>query len=480
MPNSPVSKTDHARIVLVNPPIRLEQMYGEYAPWGSVAPPTGLCYIAAMLRKEGYEVSIVDGCAERLGVEEIVKRVVAGVPGLVGVTCKSLFMPNVMKLCPLLKEALPNVPIVAGGSHVTALPEETLRELPLIDAIVMGEGEQTFSLLTAALLGGRPLEGIEGLCIRRDGVPWMTPRRGRIERLDELPYPAFDLLPDLATHYWPALTSTKRLPAFSLMTSRGCQYRCTFCDRSVFGNHVTYHGAEYILSLIRMLRRLGDTRYIYFEDDNFLLNPELDTLLGKLREFRLPIEFSCQSRVDSVDDELLKTLRASGCRQIFYGIETGSKRLLQAMKKGIRVDDVPEVIAKTRGAGIESMALLILGYPGETVESLEETLALLKSCRFDDVGLFYFAPLPGSEVYKDAAAQGTFNGRWDQIGGFDRPVYVPHGLTEEILRKYYERFYGACYFRPHQVGNPFKRFPTVAHLRAYARYLLTKALGARA
>ncbi len=479
MPSSPVSKRDTGQIVLVNPPIRLEEVYGKYAPWGSVAPPTGLCYIAAVLRKEGYTVSIVDGCAERLDVEGIVKRVVANAPDLVGVTCKSLFMPNVTKLCPLLKEALPGVPIVAGGSHVTALPEETLRELPSIDAIVLGEGEQTFCVLTAALLGGRPFEDIEGLCMRRNGIPRVTARRAPIERLDELPYPAFDLLSDLATHYWPALTSTKRLPAFSLMTSRGCQYRCTFCDRSVFGNHVAYHGAEYILSLIRMLRRLGGTRYIYFEDDNFLLNPELDTLLAKLREFRPPIEFSCQSRIDSVDDELLRTLRASGCRQIFYGVETGSERLLQAMKKGIRVDDVPEVVGKTRSAGIESMALLILGYPGETVESLEETLTLLKSCRFDDVGLFYFAPLPGSEVYKDAAAQGTFNGHWDQIGGVDRPVYVPHGLSEEILQKYYERFYSACYFRPHQIGHPFKRFPTGAHVRAYGRYLLTKAFGAQ-
>lgn len=477
MPNNPVSKLDNGRIVLVNPPIRLEEIYGEYAPWGSVAPPTGLCYIAAVLRQEGYEVSILDGCAERLGVEKIVKQIVAEAPDLIGVTCKSLFMPNVMKLCPLLKEALPSVPIVAGGSHVTALPEETLRELPSIDAIVLGEGEQTFSILAAALLTGQSVECIEGLCIRRDGVPLVTARRAPIEQLDELPYPAFDLLPDLATHYWPSLTGTKRLPAFSLMTSRGCQYRCTFCDRSVFGNHVTYHGAEYILSLIYMLRRLGDTRYIYFEDDNFLLNPELDTLLSKLREFRLPIEFSCQSRVDSVDDELLKTLRASGCRQILYGVETGSKRLLQSMKKGISIDDVPKVIARTRGAGIESMALLILGYPGETIESLEETLALLKSCRFDDLGLFYFAPLPGSEVYKDAAALGTFNGRWDQIGGFDRPVYVPHGLTEEILRKYYKRFFSACYFRSHQVRNPFKRFPTGAHIRAYGSYLLTKAFG---
>jgi radical SAM superfamily enzyme YgiQ (UPF0313 family) len=479
MPSRPVSKPDNGRIVLVNPPIRLEEMYGEFAPWGSVAPPTGLCYIAAVLRKEGYEVSIVDGCAERLSVEGIVNRVVADAPDIIGVTCKSLFMPNVTKLCPLLKEALPKVPIIAGGSHVTALPEETLRNIPSIDVIVLGEGERTFSFLTSALMSGHPLECIEGLCIRRAGAPCVTPPRTRIERLDELPYPAFDLLPDLATHYWPALTSTKRLPAFSLMTSRGCEYRCTFCDRSVFGNHVTYHGAEYILSMIQMLRRLGDTRYIYFEDDNFLLNPELDTLLSKLREFRLPIEFSCQSRIDSVDDELLRTLRASGCRQIFYGVESGSKRLLRAMKKGIRVDDVPEVVAKTRGAGIESMALLILGYPGETVESLEETLALLKSCRFDDVGLFYFAPLPGSEVYKEATAQGAFNGRWDQIGGFDRPAYLPHGLSEDILRKYYERFYSACYFRPHQMANPFKRFPTGAHLFAYGRYLMTKAFGAR-
>lgn len=125
---------------------------------GGVTPPTGLSYIAAVLRKEGYKVSIVDGCAERLDVEGIVRRVVAEAPDLVGVTCKSVFMPNVTKLCPLLKEALPSVPIVAGGSHVTALPEETLREFPSIDAVVLGEGEKTFRVLAAALLGGRPLD----------------------------------------------------------------------------------------------------------------------------------------------------------------------------------------------------------------------------------------------------------------------------------------------------------------------------------
>src|SRR5512140_851460 len=146
MPNRPATQTDSGRIVLVNPPIRLEEMYGEFAPWGSVAPPTGLCYIAAVLRKEGYELSIVDGCAERLTTEDIVKRVVAFAPDIIGLTCKSIFMPNVTRLCPMLKETLPGVPIVAGGSHVTALPEETLREIPSIDVIVIGEGEQTFSI----------------------------------------------------------------------------------------------------------------------------------------------------------------------------------------------------------------------------------------------------------------------------------------------------------------------------------------------
>lgn len=460
-----------ARIVLINPPLRLEQMYGRYAAWGSVAPPTGLCYLASGARRQGHVVSIVDGCAERLDVDQIIGRVVQDRPVLVGVTCKSIYMPFVREICRRLKDALPDVPMVAGGSHVTALPEETMREIPAIDVIVLGEGELTFAELTAALLDKRPVDGIAGICFRRNGFPTFTGHRRRIARLDDLPMPAFDLLPDLATHYWPSLTGSRRLPAFSLITSRGCQYRCTFCDRSVFGNQVAFHGAEYTISLIDMLRRLGRTRYIYFEDDNFLLNPELDSLLGRMRSYSPLVEFSCQSRIDSVDERMLRDLRAAGCRQILYGVETGSTRLMRAMKKGIRIDDIPDVVAMTRRAGIEAMAMVIVGYPGETVESLEESLALLKSCRFDDVALFYFAPLPGSEIYRELSSHGTFTGHWDEIGGFARPTFIPDGLSATTLKDYSSRFLRACYLRPHQVPNILRRISTWAHMRAYGRYL---------
>jgi radical SAM superfamily enzyme YgiQ (UPF0313 family) len=455
------------RVVLVNPPMRMEEVYGSYSAWGSVSPPTGLCYIAALLRQNGLDVSIWDAEALGVGQEETVRAVQQQQPDIVGIACKTLWIESAHRVAQLLKERMPDVPVVAGGNHVTALPERTFKEYPSFDMLVIGEGEMTFLELIQALNEGKDLHEVAGLALREAGGTLLTASRERIRDLDSLPFPAFDLLPDLAARYKPPLTSVEKLPAFSLVGSRGCPCKCTFCDRGVFRNRVTHHSPEYMVSLIKDLHSKHGIRYLMFDDDNLLLNKNyLFRLLDLLEETGLGIPFTCQSRVDTISEEKLDRLKRARCRMIQFGIESGSQKMLDAMKKGITVEQIRTAIALTRKARIRAAGFFILGYPGETRETLDETVALIRECKFDDVGVFLFTPLPGSEIYGAVGDYGRYEENWSKTNALDQVVFVPHSLSPEILKEYSGLCYKACYFRAGQLISVLKRCSSMAHIWA--------------
>ena len=265
------SKANIKKVVLVNPPMRPEQVYGSIVEWGSISPPTGLCYIAAFLREKGYDVCIIDAEALKLDTTGTVEEILRQNPDMVGIACKTLWIVNAHTLAGKLKERIPQIPIVAGGNHVTALPERTLKEFPSFDILIIGEGEHTLLELIESLNTGGTLHNVNGLAFRAKDEIHITHPRVRIRNLDDLPFPAYDLLPDMATRYTPVLTYVEKLPAFSIVTSRGCPGQCTFCDRKVFGNRLTTHSPEYILALIKELYHKYGIRYLVFDDDNLLL-----------------------------------------------------------------------------------------------------------------------------------------------------------------------------------------------------------------
>ena len=454
-------------VVLVNPPMRLEQVYGSFSEWGSISPPTGLCYIAAVLRQHGYAVSIVDAEALRIGAEEAVRKIAALKPDLIGIACKTLWVVNAHHVAQKLKEKMPNVPIVAGGNHVTALPERSLRDFPAFDIVVVGEGEITFLELAVAMKAGKDLHKVPGLAFRDSGGVAITPPRDRILNLDELPVPAFDLLPDIAKCYKPPLSSVEKVPAFSLVMSRGCPSKCTFCDRSVFQTRVTRHSPEYAVALIERLHKDYGIRYLLFDDDNLLLNKtHLFRLLDLLKASPARMPFTCQSRVDTLDEERLARLKEAGCRVLLYGIESGSQEMLNRMKKGITLEQIRKAISMTRKAGIKAAGFFILGHPGETEQTMQETVKLIKECKFFDVAVFLFTPLPGSEVYGNVREYGTFDEDWEKMNALDEVVFVPHGLTAEKLRHYSDLCYRACYSRLGQVLSIPGRLTSMAHVKA--------------
>jgi len=430
------------KIVLVNPPMRLEQAYSSWKGWAGHSPPTGLCYVSSLLRKNGYDVSIVDAEALGLGAETAAQEILKLKPQIVGITAKTLWVVNAHHVARALKEKAPEIPIVAGGNHVTALPERTLKEFPCFDIVVIGEGEITFPELVKALAQGRGLSGVAGLAFRDKDNICLTGHRGRIRNLDELPPPSWDLIPDIPTYYRPWLTSVKKLPAFSLITSRGCPSQCTFCDRSVFGNYIASHSPEYIAAMIKELSSKYSIRYIMFDDDNLLLNKErLFRLFELLKECNLRMPFSCQSRVDTIDEEMLTRLKEAGCRQIQFGIESGSQKILDAMKKNITLEQIHRAITMTRKKGIDAMGFFILGYPGETEETLQDTLKLIKKCGFFDIGIAFFTPLPGSTIYQNISEYGAYKEDWEKMNSLDAGYFVPYGLSAEILIVYSNRCY---------------------------------------
>ncbi len=465
-------KGQSGKVVLVAPPMRPEVVYGSFSDWASVSPPTGLCYIASYLRQAGREVAIVDAEATGLNVEQTVEAVRAHRPQLVGLACKTLWMISAQRVADALRAAMPEVKIVAGGNHVSALPERTLEECPSMDFAVIGEGEVTTAELADALNGRGEVSDVAGLCYRDGDRIVRTPERARIMTLDELPMPAFDLLPDLATHYQPALTSVEKVPAFSIVASRGCPAQCTFCDRMVFGNRVTRHSPEYTVRMIEMLYHEHGIRYLLFDDDNLLLHRgHLHELLDRLMASDVRMPFTCQSRVDTIDPERVSRLKKAGCRMILFGIESGSPQILDAMKKRITVEQIREAIRITKAAGIKTFGFFILGYPGETEETMQETVDLIRELKLWDVGVFLFTPLPGSEAYADIDQFGEFDENWERMNALDEVVFTPTGLDEATLKKYSDRCFSACYMRPGQIFGLPLRCTSMTHFRATMRYL---------
>lgn len=470
--------TSSHKILLVNPPMKLEQVYGSFSDFGSISPPTGLCYIAAMLRHHGHDVSILDAEALHLDIRGAARRILDHSPAVVGIACKTLWFENARRLASAIKAARPDITVVAGGNHVTALPEQTLRQTPVLDVVVVGEGEITFLELIEALRDGADLRAIPGLCLRHGSSIQLTAQRPRIRDLDSLPRPAFDLLPELATHYRPPLNAVKCLPAFSIVASRGCPAQCTFCDRGVFGNLTRMHSPEYTAAIIEDLHRHHGIRYLLFDDDNLLLDRRrLASIMDLLRQKKIRMPFSCQGRVDTVDAKTLALLKRGGCRQIMYGIESGSPAMLAAMRKGTSLDQIRAAVRLTREHGIEAQGFFILGHPGETEDSLKETVALIRGLSLNDVGVFFFAPLPGSESYRLLTRQGFRFDQWERTNSMDEIVPIPGGLSPQILRHYSNLCYNACYLRAGNLLTLHHKLPTWDHARAVGRSVLKMVFG---
>jgi radical SAM superfamily enzyme YgiQ (UPF0313 family) len=435
------------KVALINPPITIKERYGtDIGDIGGHQAPLGILCLASSLEKHGVEVHVVDGEFEALSTLDVVARIEQIDPDLVGLTSTTVAFKNAIKLGQAIKKCCGNVPVVIGGCHVTANQKEALSHL-CFDYGVIGEGEKTLLELARAISEKEDVSGIKGLVYRKseDNHIVETPRRPYIDNLDELPLPAYHLLKSIES-YHPPLGCYRYRPVFSMITTRGCPHRCIFCDNSVFGRTIRYHSAEYVLSEIEVLIHKHGAREIAFVDDTFTVNrARLQNILNLIRKAHLQFTWTCMARVDTLDYELLKLMKDTGCWQISVGIESGDQKILNDIKKGIRIDQVQNVVNWGHSLGIAMKGFFMVGHLTDTTESIAKTISFANSIPLTDVVVTIATPMKGSEFYALAKKYGEL--RMSDYASFSywEPVFVPKGLTGQRLldaqRVFYKRFY---------------------------------------
>ena len=353
--------------------------------------------------------------------------------------------------------------------HVSALPEESLLKFKDIDIAVIGEGEETIAELLPVIKDKGSLSSVKGIAFRNNEKVVFTESRPLIKDLDTIPLPLWTLLPDFPNAYNLQAQSVANFPSTSVCSSRGCTGKCTFCDRRVFGNRLRAHSAEYVIKLIKDLYYNYRIRDIQFEDDNFMLfRKRLLKICEMLKKEKLNITWSCQVRVDMVDFEILKKMKEAGCWMILYGVESGSQKVLDLMRKGISKEKIEKAIDITHKAEILCKGFFITGFLNEDGSSLKETYEFIKKNRLDDISLHYFTPFPGSKAYEIVDKFGTVKGDLSDMTYY-RPVFIPKGLTEEDLVKHTKACYRKFYLKPRTIFNYFRRIKSLSHLFYFAK-----------
>ncbi|MFH2219342.1 MAG: radical SAM protein [Pseudomonadota bacterium] len=447
-----------ASILLSNPPYLLQERYGKLAAIGSTLPHLGLLMLGAVLRENGHRVRVVDSPAQGLNHSETLVEIKKFQPDIVGFTAVTPSIHHAGRMASMVRKNYPAVTILIGGPHVTAIPERTLDAYPGFDYGVVGEGDITIVEIVEALSAARKPTSVPGVVFREKNNIRFAPQRPPITNLDDLPFPAWDLLDGFPSQYTPALFKYIRLPSTHIISARGCPYKCIFCDTSVFSRQVRFHSPEYIIEMIRFLVKTYKMREIIFEDDQFLLKKDrVSKICEGFLTADLGISWSCSGRVSSVDDPaLIGLMKRSGCWQINYGIESADQKILDFARKAITVEQAETAVRLTHEAGILAKGYFIFGLPYETEKTMEKTIRFAKNIPLTDISVFMLTPFPGSRVYDIASQHGTIDDDFSRMNILN-VVYVPKGLTRETLLAYQRRFMKEFYLRPGILMNYFKR-----------------------
>jgi len=423
-------------------------MYGKLAAGGSSEALLGLCYLAAVTRKTGYETEILDMPALGLTFDQALDIVIAKKPKYIGISSVTLAIRNAAKLADMIKKKAPGSIIILGGPHITAAYEEVMNKYSQFDIGVIGEGDQTIIELLDALEKNKDLSGVRGITYRKNSSLISTARRELLEDMNLLPMPAWDLLPDIKKYYIPTAYAVNKFPSFSIVTSRGCPYMCTFCDRSVFGNRYRTHSPEYVLSMIKDLYYNHGIRDIRINDDEFIVSKKrILEFCDLLIDSKMKISWSCLGRVSSVNKEIIDKMKKAGCWQIRFGIESGSQKVLDVLKKGIRLEQIEKAVKICKERGMKTIGFFMMGLPLETEEDLRQTIEFSLRLKLDDFKINYFAPFPGSELFGQLDKYGKLISDSEDIHMHIKPSFIPFGLSEEVLIKYNKLAFKRFYFR---------------------------------
>lgn len=437
------------KIIFINPPYeRIAKGYDFVKHITNKSPSLGLLHLAAEVRLHGFTPRIIESDIFDLSIEAVVDEVERDAPAYVGITLFTVGVWNGVLIAREIKKRLPKTIIIVGGPHMSSMGKETMDRFPEFDYAVNGEGEKVLMDLLTVLENKGNVITVPGLIFRRGPFVNETPGRAVNRDLDELPMPAWDLLPDFPNAYVPAIYDYPRGPVATIAASRGCPFHCKFCDTSTFGASVRYYTPKVVFEMMKYLKTTYGIRHVMFVDDLFVASRlRVAELCRLLVESKLGITWSCTSRVDTIKPETLALMKAAGCWEISFGLETGSNELLKKMDKAAEVEKSEKAINWTADAGIRSKGLFMLGYPGETIETIEMTKAFVRRIPMTIMNLTKFTPYPGSPIYRDLYGTNIREDHWEKMNGMNF-VWSPEGISVEDLDRHYQDILLSFYNRP--------------------------------
>ncbi|MFX1275772.1 MAG: B12-binding domain-containing radical SAM protein [Promethearchaeota archaeon] len=441
-------------ILLINPPNLYTQKESIWVEVDSNFPPLGLADIAGYLREKEYKIEILDSNLNCPSVEMFhqffIKNYVSRFSSIkiIGITSATVQIKKAYLIAKITKKYFPKSLIVFGGVHTTFVTEEVIKN-KYVDIAVIGEGELTLE----EIISDKSLDQISGIAYKKysgdDYEIIYTDSRTRIKDLDSLPMPAYDLLQ--IERYKPAIGSYKRLPAMSMMTSRGCPGKCTFCEKTL-GNRLVYKSAETIFKEIKYLIKNYGIKQIQFYDDTFTThkNNVID-LCKKILSEKVDITWTCFSRVDFINFKMLKYMKNAGCHQIMYGVETIDETVLKNINKKINVSQIIKAVKWTKKVGIECRLAFMVGNPGDTKENIMKNISFVNLLNPDYLIVNITTPYPGTEMFKWAKEKNlilTYN--WDDYD-LSKPIMKLENLNENEIKDLYQLMFRKFYFRPRYI-----------------------------
>ena len=433
--------------------------------------PIYLSYTVGVIEEAGFETSFIDAIMDELSIEQFAQRVREIGPRLALIETSTPSIEFDLQTAAAVKESSPETFVALIGSHVTFFDEQTLTENPAVDAVVRGEFEYTGADLARGLEAGGDLSQVLGITYRdADGDVRRNPDRPLFEPLDQMPFPARHIAK--GEGYRAGIYSGGYPTA--MISSRGCPYRCTFClwPDILYGHKFRARSAENVVDEIEEAVRVYGHDEIYFDDDTFTIDRQRVLDICRLiqeRGLEQEVEWIAQCRVDTVDREMLEAMKAANCGYILFGVESGSPKMLKKMKKGITLDKVRKAFQLTKEVGIKTQAFFLFGMPGETQETITETIEFAKELNASSTQFAVAIPHPGTALYQECKTNGWLTSEnWADYTSEECVIETPW-LTAKEVEEARIRAYREYYYRPQFIVGEALKIRRLADIRRLAR-----------
>jgi len=433
------------KAMLVIPPWKLHEIRSKDTQKIAGAwPPLGLMYIGAVLQKYSFPLRVLDGLF--YSNDQFLSAIGQYEPDFLGIFVITPFWKKARKLIGNVKKILPGNFVAIGGHYPSAMREQCFSEAPMLDAVVINEGEYATLEILTRLSNRDTLEGVKGTIIRNGNKIISNPLRPLIDPLDQLPMPAIELFP--WENYQPSYGQVSRLPAFQMISSRGCSNNCLYCYK-MFGKTIRMRNPEHVVAEMECYAKKFGAREIKFWDESFTYDrSRVIRICKEIIRKKLNIAWWVSARADMVDDHLLHMMKKSGCWCINFGVETAIQKNLDTLRKNLTVKQIAYAVNMAHRAGIRTYLTYIFGTPGETYEEGLRTIELATRLNSFYAEFFPITPWPGTDLWKNNSYGHVICNISEMTMLQDKVPFVPHSMSEKEIKNLLGLAYKKFYLRP--------------------------------